>query len=209
MTTPTLFFPGSPSIDADADAEIWRAGITALELDVTLVPVERRGEPMTTVARRACTMVDGPFRVLGVSGGAPWAVATAVGGGDRVERLTIVSGFPHPMHGLGLLSGAAGKDVDGVRKWAREVLTSIPGADVDALLESFVEDCCHLREPWTFDPAGVTAPTTVFHAADDDRCEPDGARWLAATIPGARYVEWPEGGHFAMFQHVEEMLGAL
>lgn len=209
MTTPTLFFPGSPSTDADADARPWRAGADARGVAVELVGVDRRGGSIAEVATRAVGLVDGPVRVLGVSGGGPFALATAALAGERVERVTVVSGFPPPEHGLGPLAGAEGLDVGGVRSWARALLEGLPGADAETMLDGFVADVLALREPWPFDPSSITAPTTFLHAVDDDRCSIAGMRAVAAVIPGARVVEWDAGGHLAVLLRADDVLAVL
>jgi len=209
VATTTLVFPGAPSVDAAAETAPWRLGAEGRGLDIEIVGVDRRGEPPTAVARRACALVDGPFRVVGVSGGGPDALATAVLGGDRVERLTIISGFPHPQHGLGLLAPVAEADDDAVRAWTRPLLGGVPDELREAYVEAMVAEVRHLRTPWAFDVSTITAPTTIFHAADDDRCPVESARWLASAIPGARYVEWRTGGHDAGFLHLDELYAAI
>ena len=45
----------------------------------------------------------------------------------------------------------------------------------------------------------VRAPTLVLHAADDKVCHVENGRFLARTIPGARYVELPGEDHIPWF----------
>jgi pimeloyl-ACP methyl ester carboxylesterase len=45
----------------------------------------------------------------------------------------------------------------------------------------------------------VTAPTLIVHAAGDHVCHVENARWLARTIPGARYVELAGEEHVPWF----------
>ena len=45
----------------------------------------------------------------------------------------------------------------------------------------------------------INVPTLVVHAVDDQICHVENARFLARTIPGARYVELPGGDHVPWF----------
>ncbi len=47
--------------------------------------------------------------------------------------------------------------------------------------------------------SAITVPTLVIHAVDDEICHVENARFLARTIPGARYVELPGGDHVPWF----------
>jgi pimeloyl-ACP methyl ester carboxylesterase len=41
----------------------------------------------------------------------------------------------------------------------------------------------------------IRVPTLILHSVDDQVCHVENARYLARTIPGARYVELPGGDH--------------
>jgi class 3 adenylate cyclase len=45
----------------------------------------------------------------------------------------------------------------------------------------------------------IRVPTLVFHAVDDEICHVENGRFLARTIPGARYVEHPGADHLPWF----------
>jgi class 3 adenylate cyclase len=45
----------------------------------------------------------------------------------------------------------------------------------------------------------ISVPTLIVHAIDDRVCHVENARFLARTIPGARYVELPGGDHVPWF----------
>src|SRR5712691_532191 len=45
----------------------------------------------------------------------------------------------------------------------------------------------------------INVPTLVIHTTDDQVCHVENARFLARTIPGARYVELPGGDHVPWF----------
>jgi pimeloyl-ACP methyl ester carboxylesterase len=50
------------------------------------------------------------------------------------------------------------------------------------------------------DLAAIRLPVTVAHAERDEFIRPEHARYIAATIPGARLVELPKVSHFAPVQ---------
>lgn len=59
----------------------------------------------------------------------------------------------------------------------------------------------------------IQVPTLVLHRTGDQLCRVDGGRYLAAHIPGAKYVELPGGDHWPWFgdtdavvEEVEELL---
>jgi pimeloyl-ACP methyl ester carboxylesterase len=41
----------------------------------------------------------------------------------------------------------------------------------------------------------VNVPTLILHRTDDQVCHVENARYMAANIPGARYVELPGNDH--------------
>jgi class 3 adenylate cyclase len=45
----------------------------------------------------------------------------------------------------------------------------------------------------------IAVPTLILHAVNDPVCHVENARFLARTIPGARYVELPGNDHLAFF----------
>ncbi len=180
---------------------------------------------MRSVARHAAGLVDtDDVRLLGLSGGAPFALATAEVLGAKVERVVIVSGFGPPEHGLGALQPTADMDRATLTRWAEELAASIPAPPTGIeLIDLFaastaegvrdpagvVDDVLTLRTPWTTDLSSITAEVTLFHARDDDRCPIEGARSLSRTLPRAKLVEWGDGGHLAMALHLPDVLSGL
>jgi class 3 adenylate cyclase len=47
--------------------------------------------------------------------------------------------------------------------------------------------------------SAINVPTLILHAVEDQICDVENARFLARTIPGARYVELPGGDHVPWF----------
>ena len=57
--------------------------------------------------------------------------------------------------------------------------------------------------------AAIAVPVTVAQAENDEFIRPDHARYIAATIPGARHVELPGVSHFAPIQRPDVFNGAV
>jgi class 3 adenylate cyclase len=47
--------------------------------------------------------------------------------------------------------------------------------------------------------SAINVPTLILHAVEDAVCHVENARFLARTVPGARYVELPGGDHVPWF----------
>jgi class 3 adenylate cyclase len=55
----------------------------------------------------------------------------------------------------------------------------------------------------------IRVPTLIFHAVDDAVCHVENARFLARTIPGARYVEHDGGDHLPWFKDADEFIAEV
>jgi pimeloyl-ACP methyl ester carboxylesterase len=226
-----LVFHGTPG--SRLDARFWAAAAAEAGIEARFIGFDRPGygaasaEPERTldsVAEQAAAIADGPVRLLAVSGGGPFALAAAAVLGERASSVTIASGMGPPSCGLGALAVIGDMTEAEVRSWANELIAAEhpapTGTEVlDLFLASqaegirgpdgIVEDVLTLREAWTTDLATITAPVRLFHALDDESCRIEGARFLAAALPRAELVEWPNGGHLAAAFHLAEVLGRV
>ena len=102
------------------------------------------------------------------------------------ERWGKGSGFPFLAPSLG--------DVEWGRAWRGRVQThaNTPGSAEAFMRMAFDIDVRHVA-------SAINVPTLVIHAMDDQVCHIENARFLARTIPGARYVELPGGDHVPWF----------
>ena len=80
------------------------------------------------------------------------------------------------------------------RAWRARVVTNActPAAAEAFMRMAFDIDVRHVA------PA-INVPTLIVHSADDQICNVENGRFLARTIPGARYVELPDVDHVAWF----------
>jgi pimeloyl-ACP methyl ester carboxylesterase len=53
---------------------------------------------------------------------------------------------------------------------------------------------------WGFDVRAIATPVSVWHGVQDGFVPLAHGRWLADTIPGARWHPLPDEGHFSLFQ---------
>jgi len=55
----------------------------------------------------------------------------------------------------------------------------------------------------------INVPTLIFHAVGDQVCHVENARFLARTIPDARYIEHAGGDHLPWFEDADAFIGEL
>ena len=55
----------------------------------------------------------------------------------------------------------------------------------------------------------IKVPTLIFHAVGDQVCHVENARFLARTIPGARYIEVAGADHLPWGQDADRFIGEL
>ncbi len=166
--------------------------------------------------------VEEPFALLGISSGAAVCVAYAARHPERVSRLILYGGYARGWAKRGhseterqyramleLMRVGWGKENPVFRQiftsrfipggseaqigWYNELLRRTSTGDSAArLLEarSTVDVSALLGE--------VKAPTIVVHSRDDDVCPVDEARYLAAGIPGAQFVELDSRNHILL-----------
>jgi pimeloyl-ACP methyl ester carboxylesterase len=85
-------------------------------------------------------------------------------------------------------------DVEWGHAWTRrlEVHSATPAAWEAFARMAFDIDVRHVVP-------SINVPTLILHTVDDQICHVENARFLARTIPGARYVELPGGDHVPWF----------
>lgn len=186
------------------------------------------------------------FDLLGVSGGGPYALATAASIAPRITATAVVCGAPplsnladrlhlHWMYRiLARLDRLRRHVVPGMLRFSQWMvdrgthrapmtwlLKSIPESDRRALdeidgwdsvkssyleairngTEFLLEDGELYLSPWDFEPELIQVPVTFWHGTADCNLPCDGARKLAARVPGAE-GRWIDGeGHYSLPLH--------
>jgi pimeloyl-ACP methyl ester carboxylesterase len=95
-------------------------------------------------------------------------------------------------------------DVPWGREWAAKLQRN---AATPSAIEGF------MRMAFDIDVRDVAAsigiPTLIFHALEDEICHVENARFLARTIPGARYIEHDGGDHLPWFKDADAFIAEL
>jgi pimeloyl-ACP methyl ester carboxylesterase len=224
-------------LEFDWDSPVWRHWLRELGRDHTLVRYDERGcglsdwsaDEMSVDAwvRDLEAVVDAleleRFPLLGISQGAPIAIAYAVRHPERVSHLVLHGGY---LRGR-LHRGLSPKDMDErelmirmVRVgWGqdhpafRQVFTTlfIPDADREQItwfnelqrVSATPENAARMLE--AFDRVDVRplahrvrTPTLVLHAKDDLRVPFAEGRLIATSVPGARFVPLESRNHLLL-----------
>lgn len=163
--------------------------------------------------------------LLGFSEGCPMSALFAATYPERVSRLILIGGFARAADrvaedaweavvlqrvknwGTGEMIkaaiGSAATNKEAVAQFAKfERLSSSPGAFKTIMhLNRQIDVTCILPT--------VRVPTLVLHRRTDAQIPAVLGRNLAAQIPGAKYIEYPDGDHAFWAGDVEAMLGDI
>jgi pimeloyl-ACP methyl ester carboxylesterase len=154
------------------------------------------------------------FSVVGVSAGAPYALACGWALAERLTALAAVS----PLGPPGRMGGASGLRYR-VALWPFGTVVVGPllaGLCLRGLRlrdhtspAAMIDDYVVCRRGWGFDPEEVRAPVTVWHARGDRLVPLAHTLSLAAAIPGCLTRVDPSGGHFFYSRRIIEIVSAL
>jgi len=154
------------------------------------------------------------FSVVGVSAGAPYALACGWALAERVVGLAAVSPLGPP-DGRGACRGVRYR-VPLVPFGSSRAGSALAGGFLRAVglhggtpTAAMIDDYLVCRRDWGFDPAEVQAPVTLWHGGADRLVPLAHARALAAAIPGCTARVAPGGGHFFYSRSLAEIIGSL
>jgi pimeloyl-ACP methyl ester carboxylesterase len=165
------------------------------------------GHVMTVLGHRR-------FSVVGVSAGAPYALACGWALPERIVSLAAVSPLGPP-------TGAGSRS--SLRYRVPLAAFGLPrggpilaGTCLRALrlkrqtsAEAMIGDYLVCRSHWGFEPAQLTVPVTVWHGATDRLVPLSHAFELADAIPTCTAVVDRTGGHFFYSRRLAEIAGSL
>ena len=243
---PLVFFHGTPGGRLQAALGDGAASRT----HVRLVSFSRPGyggstdgpTTLTSVARDACDVADAvgldAFAVLGVSGGGPYAVASAATQPGRVLAVGVVAGIG-PLRELDpavadepAVRAALAGDHDGAialqdaattDRLARSAVMRVGGFVSPEVLEPWTRngrpglpsyrgasrDALAFSCGWDIDLGAVRAPVHLWYGDRDHVVGLDHGRWLHAHLPTSRLVVHEGAGHLAtVMVHWTDVLGA-
>lgn len=165
------------------------------------------GHVMTALGHRR-------FSVVGVSAGAPYALACGWALPDRIVALAAVSPLGPPI-GAGSrpslryrLPLAAFGLPHGGRVLAGTCLRALR-LRRQTSAEAMIADYLVCRSHWGFDPAELCVPVTVWHGRTDRLVPLSHAFALAAAIPTCTALVDPAGGHFFYSRRLGEIIRSL
>lgn len=101
----------------------------------------------------------------------------------------------------------------------RNVVKNLPGGPANAMTmftqaflrgaRGVVHDYAAVGQRWGIDFASIATPLRVFQGTADRMVPERHAHELAARIPGAELVLWPDEGHLGVITHVGDVLDWL
>ena len=154
------------------------------------------------------------FSVVGVSAGAPYALACGWALAERLAGLAAVSPLGPPDM-PGALRGLRYRIplVPFGTAWAGPALARVClgalGLNGDTPTAAMIDDYLVCRRGWGFDPADLQVPVTVWHGAADRLVPLAHARALAAAIPDCTARVAPDGGHFFYSRSLTDIVASL
>jgi pimeloyl-ACP methyl ester carboxylesterase len=152
-----------------------------------------------------------------------------IGGMATGERLSLEVARRVPGFGGWFLGWLAALARTNPRMFLRLATSELPGADRralgeagmrDAFLANYTEafrrgtqgvaqDLRLLSQPWGFQLASISVPTSVHHGEADTTVPPEHSRLYAEAIPGAQLHLYPGHGHFSILTAAREMLAPI
>jgi pimeloyl-ACP methyl ester carboxylesterase len=154
------------------------------------------------------------FSVVGVSAGAPYALACGAALPARVVALAAVSPLV-PATGAGSRSGVRYRAPLAAFR-SPHVGPALAGTCLRVLRlrrhtapEAMIADYLVCRGDWGFDPAELSVPVMLWHGRGDPLVPLSHASALAAAIPSCAAVVDADGGHFFYSRRFAEIVGEL
>ncbi len=150
------------------------------------------------------------FSVIGVSAGAPFALATAWGLAGRVAGCALASPLVPPRpRSLRYRVPAAGFRLPVAGPLTYDAALRVLHARAATAPRNMVEDYEVCRRPWGFDPAEVTVPVVLWHGVRDRLVPARHALELAASLPACATHLEPRAGHFFFGRRVGDIIASV
>jgi pimeloyl-ACP methyl ester carboxylesterase len=156
----------------------------------------------------------GRFSVVGVSAGAPYALACGWALADRVRSVAAVSPLGPPAgagagptfrYRIALVPFA----LPGLGPVIARVSLRALRLQSETSARSMIDDYLVCRSRWGFELADLRVPVTVWHGHGDRLVPLAHTRGLTAAIPGCVARIDPDGGHFFYSRRLTEIIGSL
>jgi pimeloyl-ACP methyl ester carboxylesterase len=199
---------------ARLDAAVASLGVRCLAVDR---PGFARSDPCPdrTVADYGADVEDladalglARFSVIGVSAGAPFALACGWALPDRVVAVAAASPLA-PSHSLRYRVPATSFRVPVAGPLAFEAGLRLLRARAVTGARNMMEDYEVWRRPWGFAPGDVQVPVVLWHGRRDRLVPVAHALRLAAALPACAVHLESRAGHFLFSGRVAEIIGSL
>ena len=148
------------------------------------------------------------FAVIGVSAGAPFALAAAWRLPDRVVAAAAASPLA-PWPAFRYRVPAAGFRVPVAGPLAYEAGLRLLHARGATAPRDMLDDYAVCRRPWGFDPAEVRVPVVLWHGLRDRLVPVAHATRLAAALPDCATHLEPRAGHFFFGARVADIIASV
>ena len=150
------------------------------------------------------------FSVIGVSAGAPFALACAWRLAGRVVAAAAASPLAPPdLRSLRYYVPVAGFRVPVAGPLAYDAALRMLHARATTTPREMVLDYEVCRRPWGFDPADVATPVVLWHGLRDRLVPVAHALRLAAAMPACATHLEPGAGHFFFGRRVAEIIASV
>ena len=147
--------------------------------------------------------------VLMAGRGRPDAFSRALAAAERTlydERVQLAAGYDAAMRAVQNLSPRTLQDEQAVQDWLDIFEMSAPDV-TDAAVRPQLDVDLHTDRLGAY--RRISTPTLVISFADDLVAPPVRGRELAAAIPGARYAEIRDAGHYGYLERPEAVNAAI
>jgi pimeloyl-ACP methyl ester carboxylesterase len=150
------------------------------------------------------------FSVIGVSAGAPFALACAWALPGRVKAAAAASPMVPPgRRGLRYRVPVAGFRVPVAGPLAYDAALRMLHARSATAARTMIDDLEVCRAPWGFDPSEVTVPIVLWHGARDRLVPARHALRLAAALPACATRLEPRAGHFFFSDRITDIIESV
>lgn len=154
------------------------------------------------------------FSVVGVSAGAPYALACGWALSERLVGLAAVSPLgpadgpgasPSLRYRVPLVPFGSSRVGPALARFTLRAL----GLERQTCARAMIDDYLVCRRPWGFDPGEVPIPVLLWHGRGDRLVPLAHTLALAAAIPTCEARVDPRGGHFFYSRRLVEILASL
>lgn len=150
------------------------------------------------------------FSVIGVSAGAPFALASAWALSGRIAACCLASPLVPPRpRSLRYRVPVAGFRLPVAGPLGYDAALRVLHARSVTAPRNMVADYEVCRRPWGFEPADVTVPVVLWHGLRDRLVPARHALELAASLPACATHLEPRAGHFFFGERVGEIIASV